>query len=63
MSENTNTENKTNENGAAEVAAPEKVAGNGEANQVPPTETAATSATVKIEGQEIPLEEIGRAHV
>ncbi len=57
MSENINTEtNQTEISGAAEVAPTEEVTGSGEAQQVPQCETAATSATVKIEGQEIPLE-------
>lgn len=57
MSENTNTEtNQTEINGVAEVAPTEEVVNNGEAQQVPPTEPAATSAIVKIEGQEFPLD-------
>mgnify|MGYP006328510329 FL=1 len=44
MSENLNTENQTEVNGAAEVAPAQ------------PTEVVATTATVKIEGQELPLD-------
>lgn len=44
MSENLNTENQTEVNGAAEVA------------PVHPTEVVATTATVKIEGQEFTLD-------
>ncbi len=57
MSENINTEtNKMEGNGAAEVAPAQEVVNNGEATQSPPTETAARAATVKIEGQEFPLD-------
>lgn len=53
MSENLNTENKTEANGAADTAQakPQTVT-----VQPPPTDAAATSATVKIEGQEFPLD-------
>lgn len=56
MSENKITENnQTIENGAAEVA-PTQTVGGGEAVQPPPPEVVATTATVKIEGQEFPLD-------
>ena len=53
MSENLNTENKTEANGAAVETAqaqPQTV------TVQPPTDAVVTSATVKIEGQEFPLD-------
>jgi hypothetical protein len=57
MSENLNTENnQTEANQTAEVAPAQPAATNGEAIQPPPTEVVARAATVKIEGQEFPLD-------
>lgn len=57
MSENKITENnQTIENGAAEVAPAQASVNNGEAVQPPPTEAVAQTATIKIEGQEFPLD-------
>lgn len=57
MSENKITENnQTIENGAAEVAPAQANVGVGEAVQPPPTEAVAQTATIKIEGQEFPLD-------
>lgn len=56
MSENKITENNQHiENGAAEVASGQTETG-GETVQSPPTEVVAQTATVKIEGQEFPLD-------
>lgn len=56
MSENKITENnQTIENGAAEVAPAQANVGVGEAVQQP-TEVVAQTATIKIEGQEFPLD-------
>ena len=53
-------ENKFNENnqtaGAEVATTPQSTENNGEAIQSPPTEVVARAATIKIEGQEFPLD-------
>ena len=57
MSENKITENnQTIENGAAEIAPTQATVGGGEAVQPPPPTVVAQTATIKIEGQEFPLD-------
>ena len=57
MSENKITENnQTIENGAAEIAPAQATVNNGEAVQQPTEVVALKTATIKIEGQEFPLD-------